>query len=214
MPAGPPWYNGPPMPPAAPFPPGYGAPPPTAPWPSPAPSNRVEWDGATAQSTEPWYALGMDQDEYDHIAAVFLEFDADDSGFLDRGEVLRMARVLNMIRSPADEQALLAELNPGGRGVSREQLTYWMSQHRLDPTTTYGLSRQDYHSTLFAFNEFDRNRDGRLSVDEFERLAMRLGFASSGQAARQLFQSVDADHNGSVSLHEFLSFRASTARRR
>jgi len=57
-----------------------------------------------------------------------------------------------------------------------------------------------YHSIVRAWRDFDRNGDGKLSYQEFLRALQKLGYYEGGP--RKLFEAMDEDRSGFVSLHE------------
>lgn len=56
-----------------------------------------------------------------------------------------------------------------------------------------------YHSVIRAWRDIDKNGDGTLSLFEFMRACQKLGV---NQAPRQLWEALDVDRSGSISLNE------------
>jgi len=158
----------------------------------------------------PWSAYGLKQEQYDHIVMVFMTFDQDDSGELDRGEITTLARWLNYAHSPQDIDTMFRQMDTDGSGaLSLDEFCRWVSQHRPDPQRLYGLSHEEYEATLFAFHSYDRDNNGLLDANEFASLAMRQGWARTAPEAQQLFARIDTDRNARVDLDEILRFRQS-----
>ncbi|ESL05277.1 hypothetical protein TRSC58_07082 [Trypanosoma rangeli SC58] len=157
---------------------------------------------------EPWRQFGLSREEYDHIMALFVFFDADDSGGLDRGEIGRLARWLNFARGDRDIDRMFREMDTDRSGtLSLSEFLTWLSRNRPDPNVLYGLSQSDYNTIMMQFRMYDRDQNGLLSVDEFARLALSLGEVADMDAGRYLFRSIDTDGNGVIDLHEFLTHR-------
>jgi Ca2+-binding EF-hand superfamily protein len=157
---------------------------------------------------QPWHSYGLEQEEYDHIFAVFLTFDTDGSGELDREELKTLCRWLNFASSDSDIDQMFRAMDTDGNGtLNMDEFCRWLSVHRPNPQLLYGLSPVSYNNVLFQFHTFDRNQDGTLDEDEFVGLAVRQGYSQSEQDARSLFRAVDSDHSGTVDLHELLTFR-------
>jgi Ca2+-binding EF-hand superfamily protein len=162
-----------------------------------------------SHDAQPWRAYGLDQDEYDHIFAVFMTFDTDGSGELDRSELKTLCRWLNYAHSDADVEAMFRAMDADGSGaLSMHEFCSWISTHRPDPQSLYGLTPLEYNQVLFQFHTFDHDQNGALDLEEFVGLALRQGYARDANGARSLFQMVDTDRSGAVDLHELLTYRA------
>jgi len=155
----------------------------------------------------------MTQEEYDHIMCVFMTFDVDGSGELSRNELTTLCRYLNYAQSPAQVEQMFAEMDSDRSGMlSMHEFCTWVSRHRPDPSALYGLSQMEYEEVLFAFHSHDRNQDGYLSESEFTTLMMQQRFTTSASEASRVFQQVDMDRDGRVTLDEYLRFRSAVRR--
>jgi Ca2+-binding EF-hand superfamily protein len=171
---------------------------------APQPAPRPAFDPSA-----PWAQYGLDQEEYDHIMAVFMTFDDDGSNELDRREVTKLCRWLNFAHSEADIDRMFRDMDSDRSGkLSLDEFCRWLSTHRPDPQALYGLSRIKYDEVLFAFHTFDTNQDGRLNQNEFVGLAQRQGWARTDVEGRNLFVMIDTDRSGYIDLHELLTFRS------
>ncbi|RNE99447.1 EF hand, partial [Trypanosoma rangeli] len=158
---------------------------------------------------EPWHQFGLSREEYDQIMALFIFFDTDDNGWLDRREIGRLARWLNFARSDRDIDRMFREMDTDRSGtLSLSEFLTWLSQNRPDPNALYGLSQSDYNTIMMQFRMYDKGKNGLLSMDEFARLTLSLGEVANMDAGRCLFRSIDTDGNGVIGLHEFLTHRA------
>ncbi|RNE98043.1 EF hand [Trypanosoma conorhini] len=157
---------------------------------------------------DPWRQFGLSREEYDQIMALFVFFDADDSGGLDRSEVGRLARWLNFARSEYDIDRMFREMDADRSGtLSLNEFLAWLSHNRPDPNALYGLSQSEYNTIMMQFRMYDKDQDGLLSMDEFARLALGVGDVGDVDAGRRLFRSIDANGSGVVDLHRFLTYR-------
>ncbi|XP_071088486.1 calmodulin-4-like [Haliotis cracherodii] len=57
-----------------------------------------------------------------------------------------------------------------------------------------------------AFHDFDANHDGYMTLSEFSRACVALGFTYEEETVQTLFCEMDADKNEKVTLEEFLAF--------
>ena len=80
-------------------------------------------------------------------------------------------------------------------------------------TTAQPLSRAAFIATMdVEFRKLDANHDGVATRAEVDAQQQRLAAATITQRARTLFAQLDADHNGQVSVDEFV--RANLAQMR
>ncbi|KAK7195603.1 Zinc finger C3HC4 type (RING finger) protein [Novymonas esmeraldas] len=159
--------------------------------------------------SRPWTLYGLDQSEYDQIVSLFVFFDEDESGALDRNEVSRLARWLNFANTPQDVQRIFNDMDADGSGsLSLGEFLTWLCHNKPNPTSLYGLTQSQYNTIMMQFHTYDTNQDGCLEMNEFTRLVLNLRDMPDEASARRLFQMIDRDRDGAISLHEFLTFRA------
>jgi len=65
-----------------------------------------------------------------------------------------------------------------------------------------------------TFAQFDRNGDGRISIDELEAAMRQCGKQPSKLEVRMLMNQVDKDKNGVITLDEFMEYMSNPPTRR
>jgi Ca2+-binding EF-hand superfamily protein len=157
----------------------------------------------------PWTLYNLGQNEYDQIVSLFVFFDEDDSGSLDRNEVARLARWLNFANTPQDVQRIFDDMDADHSGsLSLGEFLSWLRYNKPNPQALYGLTQSQYNTIMMQFHTYDTNQDGCLEMNEFTRLVLNLRDVKDDATARRLFQMIDRDRDGAINLHEFLTFRA------
>jgi len=68
------------------------------------------------------------------------------------------------------------------------------------------LSFKEKEDAKKAFNSFDSDGDGHITVSEVGQVLRAIGENASEQKIKQLIQEVDLDQNGTIELNEFLAF--------
>lgn len=164
--------------------------------------------GPLPPGNTPWVQYGMSKEEYDQIVSLYLNFDEDGNGRLGFTEMKKLARWLNFAHTTEQITVLFAAMDADGSGeVTLEELLNWLKDHRPNPDALYGLSPFEYNTVMMQFHSFDRDEDGKLSLDDFTRLCIQLGEVANPNDARRVFLFVDADRNGAIDLQEYLMYR-------
>ncbi|KAE8694208.1 putative calcium-binding protein CML18 [Hibiscus syriacus] len=55
-----------------------------------------------------------------------------------------------------------------------------------------------------VFNQFDKNKDGKISVTELNDVLIALGCSSPEQELKRVMEEIDIDKDGFINLSEFL----------
>lgn len=175
----------------------------------PPPWGSRRYEVIEPSGSHPWTLYNLSQSEYDQIVSLFVFFDEDDSGSLDRNEVARLARWLNFANTPQDVQRIFDDMDADHSGsLSVGEFLTWLYHNKPNPQALYGLTQSQYNTIMMQFHTYDTNKDGCLEMNEFTRLVLNLQDVKDEVTARRLFQMIDRDRDGAISLHEFLTFRA------
>ena len=57
-----------------------------------------------------------------------------------------------------------------------------------------------------AFEIFDKNHDGTISINEFKHILMDLGQKLSEEEVEEIFQDIDFNEDGKINYREFVEF--------
>ena len=141
------------------------------------------------------------------MTSLFINFDDDDGGDLDRPEVTRLAKWLNYPSTEADitEMFRTQDTDRSGTLSMEEFLAFYMDK-RPDPEQLYGLDQRTYNTALLQFRSVDPRLSGYLDLAAFTQLAKKQQVVASDAEAAGLFAQIDSDQNGVIDLHEFLSY--------
>eukprot|EP00828_Plagiopyla_frontata_P049284 TRINITY_DN975_c0_g1_i1.p2 TRINITY_DN975_c0_g1~~TRINITY_DN975_c0_g1_i1.p2 ORF type:complete len:127 (+),score=41.99 TRINITY_DN975_c0_g1_i1:54-434(+) len=67
------------------------------------------------------------------------------------------------------------------------------------------ISKEDLEELKSAFEAYDVNKDGSISLDEFKQCMNKLGITISEEAAKDFIKSMDEDGDGKIQWKEFLN---------
>ena len=164
--------------------------------------------GVGAATNNKWDEYGLTQYEYDGLCALFINFDADDSGEISRNEAKKLATWLNFAHSPADIDGMFRQMDKDNSGsLSRHEFCSWVKDKKPDPRLLYGLEHETYRAVLMQFHTQDKDNNGLLNEEEMARLCRHMGapYPTDGGEIRRLFVAADLNRNGTIDLHELLS---------
>lgn len=179
------------------------------------PSYRYAVIQPSPQHPKPWTFYHLTQEEYDQIVSLFVFFDTDESGDLNRQELSRLARWLNFARTDQEVDLIFASMDLSGTGsLSMAEFLTWLRYNKPNPQVLYGLTQAQYNTIMMQFQLYDLDQDGLLNAQDFVRLVTHLGDVRRAEEGFRLFSLVDATRRGAINLHEFLLFRANRQRRR
>jgi calcium-binding protein CML len=132
------------------------------------------------------------------IRKVFSRFDADGDGRISPSELAAVSRAIS---PPPTESAGCREV-----GAMMEELDANRDGYvdLGEFTAFHGRSGRDLDAELRdAFDGYDINGDGRISVAELSKVLGRIGEGCSTEECERMVASVDVDGDGCVGFEEF-----------
>ncbi|XP_054426663.1 calcium-binding protein 4-like [Pteronotus mesoamericanus] len=141
-------------------------------------------------------------EELDELQAAFEESDTDHDGYIGYRELGACMRTLGYMPTEMEliEVSQLVKMRMGGH-VDFEEFVELMGP-KLREETAHMLGVRELR---IAFREFDRDRDGRISVAELRQAAPALlGEPLVDPELDEMFRDVDLNGDGSVDFDEFV----------
>lgn len=136
-------------------------------------------------------------EEYQEI---FDSYDVNGNGVIDKKE---METILQKLGQPATSKQIEKVFNELGN--SKSQLTF---EEFIEFIKKYHLSKNKNSTddVIGAFQVFDRNHNGVLSLSEFKHILMDLGQKFSEEEVNDLFKESDLNKDGNLDYREFVTF--------
>eukprot|EP00931_Biecheleriopsis_adriatica_P060985 TRINITY_DN36647_c0_g1_i1.p1 TRINITY_DN36647_c0_g1~~TRINITY_DN36647_c0_g1_i1.p1 ORF type:complete len:368 (+),score=59.38 TRINITY_DN36647_c0_g1_i1:37-1140(+) len=148
----------------------------------------------------------ISQETYDQLLAEFMALDLNHDKRLSRTEFENITKHerLNLEATEVTRLFDVVDLNHD-QTISFDEFLQYMSKQLL--WIVAGISKEAYDNILARFVTLDANGDQMLSRSEFED-AKRLPEFLNMQAfdITHLFDTVDTDHSGNISLKEFVMY--------
>ena len=108
----------------------------------------------------------------------------------------------------------------GKEGTEEEIEQIWKSMNKIESDSTisfndfiefikrFNLSKNTMSTDdiLNAFEIFDKNHDGTLSINEFKHILMDLGQKFSEDEVNEIITEIDLDNNGKINYRDFVEF--------
>ncbi|EPY87523.1 calcium-binding protein 4-like protein [Camelus ferus] len=162
---------------------------------------------------KPWLALAtcwtlplqdreLGPEELDELQAAFEEFDTDHDGYIGYRELGECMRTLGYMPTEMEliEVSQHVKMRMGGR-VDFEEFVEMMGP-KLREETAHMLGVRELR---IAFREFDRDRDGRITVAELRQAAPALlGEPLVDPELDEMLREVDLNGDGTVDFDEFV----------
>lgn len=141
-------------------------------------------------------------EELDELQAAFEEFDTDHDGYIGYRELGECMRTLGYMPTEMEliEVSQHVKMRMGGR-VDFEEFVEMMGP-KLREETAHMLGVRELR---IAFREFDRDRDGRITVAELRQAAPALlGEPLVDPELDEMLREVDLNGDGTVDFDEFV----------
>ena len=157
------------------------------------------------QQQAPQPAAGHEHDA--EIKKVFSRFDADGDGLISQSELAAVARAISPPPSESaggrEAEVMMEELDANHDGFV--DLGEFAAFHgRRDGGRDLDAELRD------AFDVYDINGDGRISVEELGKVLGRIGEGCGAEECERMVASVDVDGDGCVGFDEFKRMMMST----
>mmetsp|Transcript_37277 Transcript_37277/g.71458 ORF Transcript_37277/g.71458 Transcript_37277/m.71458 type:complete len:178 (-) Transcript_37277:418-951(-) len=136
------------------------------------------------------------QEELEEIGEAFAVFDADTSGQLHYRQLKVAMRALGFAVKKADVLRLLHERNMDEHdAIDQEMFTDIMKKKMSEREESEKLQR--------AFQLFDDDGTGRISLKNLRRVAKEMGDLIHDDELAAMIHEFDKDGDGEISSHEF-----------
>ena len=108
----------------------------------------------------------------------------------------------------------------GKESTNEEIEQIWKSMNKIESDYTisfddfvefikrYNLSKNSMSTDdiINAFEIFDKNHDGTISINEFKHILMALGQKFSEDEVNEIITEIDLDNNGKINYRDFVEF--------
>lgn len=136
-------------------------------------------------------------EEYQEI---FDSYDVNGNGVIDKKE---MEAVLERLGQPATSkqiQKVFDELGSTNQQITFDEFIEFIKKYHLSK------NKNSTDEIIGAFQVFDKNHNGVLSLSEFKHILMDLGQKFTEEEVNEIFNESDLNKNGNLDYKEFVEF--------
>lgn len=128
-------------------------------------------------------------------------FDVNQNGTLSKNEISNMLKKLGQPGKPNEVNQILSQMGKANANeISFDEFVEFMRQFHLSHNKT------STDEVIEAFQVFDRDHNGFLSVQEFKYILMNLGNKFSEEEVKEIFDESDMNSDGKLAYREFVEF--------
>ena len=136
-------------------------------------------------------------EEYQEI---FDSYDVNGNGVIDKKE---MEAVLEKLGQPAtlkQIQKVFDELGSTNQQITFDEFIEFIKKYHLSK------NKNSTDEIIGAFQVFDKNHNGVLSISEFKHILMHLGQKFTEEEVNEIFDESDLNKDGNLDYREFVEF--------
>ena len=136
-------------------------------------------------------------EEYQEI---FDSYDVNGNGVIDKKE---MEAVLERLGQPATSkqiQKVFDELGSTSQQITFDEFIEFIKKYHLSK------NKNSTDEIIGAFQVFDKNHNGVLSLSEFKHILMDLGQKFTEEEVNEIFNESDLNKDGNINYKEFVEF--------
>lgn len=143
-------------------------------------------------------ALGLTEDQLADYQRAFDLFDPDGDGTITTLELGTIMRVIGQNPTEAELQDMVNEVDEDGNGtIEFDEFAKMMVNKTTNKNTDVEVSRE-------AFNVFDTENTGYITMKELKRVMNNLGEELADEDIEEMIAKVDSDGDGRVSFEDFM----------
>ena len=133
---------------------------------------------------------------------IFDSYDINKNGKIERKEMQIILKKLGKNGTQEEIDDIWRAMNKikSDSTISFDDFIEFINRFNL---TKNSMSTDDI---INAFEIFDRNHDGTISINEFKHILMDLGQKLSEEEVEEIFQDIDFNEDGKINYREFVEF--------
>ena len=139
------------------------------------------------------------QDERRKLMKEILDlYDPDNEGFINSADTSKILQAMGRTLEEDDEQNFLQAADPEDTGkISKENFLATVE-------ALFSLSKDNVNELVEAFKIFDINNTGKISVQNFKKILVKIGQAFTEEEADDVIKYINVDKKGNIDYADFI----------
>ncbi|OMP11507.1 Calcium-binding EF-hand [Corchorus capsularis] len=142
----------------------------------------------------------------EQMKQVFQKYDKNGDGKISREELISIMAALDSPPTPEEVDRMMSEMDKDGNGyVDLDEFLAFQANGNSDDGSQCGEKE-----LKDAFDLYDMDKNGLISVTELHAMLKRLGEKCSLSDCKRMIKQVDKDGDGNVNFEEFKKMMKAT----
>ncbi|XP_061350869.1 calmodulin-like protein 3 [Gastrolobium bilobum] len=173
------------------------------------PNNACKTNFAVASSSSQMTKVERDGYRKDDLKKVFSTFDKNDDGFITRHELRESLRNIRIFMTDREIDDIVVKFDSNGDGLIDFDEFCLLTSESMggnEEEEKEGIGKEGEEVNLKeAFDVFDKDKDGLISVEELALVLTSLGLREGKKVeeCKEMIRKVDMDGDGMVNFNEF-----------
>jgi calmodulin len=147
--------------------------------------------------------LTVPEEQLDRYREAFKMFDTEGVGHISVDQIRKALKKFGQDFTRSEVEDMIRDLDQDGSGtLTFEEFVTLMTKSTVEEVEVISLE----DDIIRAFRTFDRDDDGKISMDEFRFILCRLGERMPEDEVDNIFREADLNHDGILDYEEFVAY--------
>ena len=136
--------------------------------------------------------------------SIFDEYDKNKDGFIDKKELKLILNRIDKNLSQNEINDVFDQISSSGKGIDFDDFLEFLNEIQ----TNKQENKTNVDEIITAFQYFDRDHNGYISIKEMKYILTSLGEKMSENEVKEIFDNCDLNKDGKIDYKEFTKFWA------
>jgi Ca2+-binding EF-hand superfamily protein len=127
-------------------------------------------------------------------------YDPNNEGFVKSKDIAKILRAMGRTLENDDEQNFVLAADPENTGtISKDNFLATVE-------AMFSLPKENVNELLEAFQVFDINNTGKISVKNFKKVLVDIGQEFNEEEADDIIKYINVDRDGNINIQDFIQY--------
>ena len=141
------------------------------------------------------------ENEYKNI---FDEYDKNKDGYIDKKELKLILNKIDKNLNQNEINDVFDQISSSGKGIDFDDFLEFLNEIQVNKKG----NKINVDEIITAFQYFDRDHNGYISISELKYILSSLGEKMSKNEVKEIFDNCDLNKDGKIDYKEFTKFWA------